>query len=266
MHMFDEIVNKEEALKIYSDNIANKNNYTNCYFSPVIIERWLIQGIMTLYRYEGNGFVIAVEKYNYISIYFNTNDFDWIKYLKSINKEYDKIVIEIVSKKYDNPYDINSRLTYSSMKKYVRYRRKGVDSCIKDYPAEYCTLDDIPYIEMMLKSSFDVIGDDIPSREELKNLIDNSSVICIKNSNILCGYIIFEDKGKTSYIRNVCVREDMRGQHISEKLMDMYLYLHREYKGFSLWCRADNYPAIKLYERYGYEGEGLYNNIYIIDY
>ena len=261
---WSEVTDKDKIYQVYTKVIQKRNPYSNCYFSPKQMIEWINKDYISFYVSEEDNFFIILPKCGYKKLLFNASNFDWVDGLKQIKTNDENIVVEIVSKEELNPYGLKEILPYSRIKQYARYRRLNVYELTSEYPEiQYCELEDIPAISLMFQSTFEAIGDDLPSIEEIKMFITDKSIICIKEEGKLEGYIMFQNKGKTSYIRNICVSEDARGKGIGSKLLDMYLRLHRDFISFTLWCRKDNIPAIKLYEKYGYVNENMHNTLYI---
>lgn len=85
----------------------------------------------------------------------------------------------------------------------------------------------------------------------------------VDNGKIVGGLVIFHilDEGD---ITNVAVAEDYRGQGIATSLME-YALEQGEAEGildFTLEVRAGNEPAIRVYEKNGFEGVGIRPGFY----
>ena len=66
-------------------------------------------------------------------------------------------------------------------------------------------------------------------------------------------------KNKTE-LRHLCVSEAARGQGIGEKLVLAY---HSHTAGIKrhVWVRSDYSPAVRIYEKCGYEADGMISHV-----
>jgi GNAT superfamily N-acetyltransferase len=184
--------------------------------------------------------------------------------LKARN-DYHSIMIDIVKKGDLGDYNIFCKKGMPLVKTYNRLRLmsppKEIDCSV---PIEYCKENDFLRLREMMDSTFEVVGDNIPSDSELLDLIRQESIICSRIEHEVVGFIIFEDKGKTSYIRMVCIDENHRGEKLGYRLMTMYFLIHLEFCGFTLWYKSDNVPAFSLYSKWGYKDEDMHDYIFLI--
>ncbi|MBE5923083.1 MAG: GNAT family N-acetyltransferase [Lachnospiraceae bacterium] len=254
----------KEMIDMYLKTIETEKQYSNCYFKRAEANQ-IIENSLAFYTYK-NGFLLFAEGRGYIKLYFCTDDFGWVSDLSRIKEDIDisEFAIEVVSKE-EKPYNLNDVVPYTHIKQYMRYRRVGnpADDKSDNECVTYCLENDTARIKEMLDAYFTPIGDELPTEQEIKEFIIKGNVICIKEKDNLCGYIIFEDKGKTSYIRNICVDEQYRGLGIGKELLDKYNGLHKGFKVFTLWCNSNNENALKLYSLAGYCFDNLLNTIYI---
>lgn len=252
-----------QIYEIYAEFIRKKRKYTNCYFTPEELQEECREKKSRIENKEGS-LLIWIREHEYTKLYFSGDDFGWTNVFGVPENEV--VAIEIVTKGDPGEYDFSKKIKCREVIQYTRFRRNGFaepDNLHKTEP-EYCSLNDLSEIRQMLDTNFSPIGDYIPDDVGLNTFIQNKSIICLRNGANLKGYLIFEDKGKTSYIRNVCVDNGYRGKGVGKELMSAYFYMHRDFKGFTLWCKTTNGPAINLYTKVGgYHNEDLHDYIYI---
>lgn len=137
------------------------------------------------------------------------------------------------------------------------------------------TEDDIPIIEKLLYEVHKVHSDARPdlfkagakkyTNEELKTILhdENKPVFVAEKDKIVVGYAFCVHKQfvndnnmtdvKTLYIDDLCVDEDVRGEHIGRRLYEFvidYAKRHRYYNvTLNVW--ADNVKAVGFYEKIG---------------
>lgn len=254
-------INQSKIVERYIKEIRQRRKNSNCQFMIPQLER-LVQ-LEKVFAYElEDAFLIVENKGLIYNLYYMSDSWDWLQYARIIKKYYSKIVISIVGKQL---YEIETNFSknkYSVYKTYQRLRCKEKNIVFSD--VEYCSIEDKEVIKEMMDNTFDMFSDHIPSDEELVAFLANRQIICVRQNDLPVGFIIFEDKGKTSYIRMVCVDERHQGKGIASELMTMYFYIHKEYTSFTLWYDMKNERARSLYEKWDYQEEQLYNLIYVI--
>lgn len=233
----------------YRAAIESRYRYKNCYFQIAELDGWARDGLVRGYVIDG-GLLIMKRENGFEKLYFLSNEMKWMARLQDIKKalQIDSLVIEIVSRGEVNEYDVATYTTVQDVIRYDRMKSVGKRVELSERAVDcFCEESDFETIRAMMDETFNPIGDYIPSDEELRGFISSRSVICERDESRVVGFIIFEDKKKTSYIRMVCVDERYRGHHLGRKMLDNYFALHRDYKGFTLWCRSDNIAAKSLY-------------------
>ncbi len=251
----------------YIEALAHRYRYSNCYFQLDEFKEWIDEGLVQGFDID-KGLILTLNQMGFVKLYFMGDDFSWTDEIDNLKQRFEclELVSEIVSRDEPGEYELGKYTQYKDRIQYNRLRSKGMNTDIKDgIDPIYCRPSDLIFLRQMMDETFDPIGDHIPSDNELGRSISNHSVICEREGGRISGFIIFEDKGKTSYIRMICVDKDLRGKRIGERLMKRYFALHQQFKGFTLWCRSDNTPALMLYSKMGeYLDENLRNFVYIL--
>ncbi len=191
---------------------------------------------------------------------------DWLA-LQSVLDNYSCVVSEYITKDSNSiTLELYNQLGFSDYCSYIRMSmiNKGtLYSPIKD--VRYVREEDIDQVIDLLNDVFDPKCDRIPTREELSDLVRDSSVLGSFNNDELCGVLIFEDNGTRSYVRGVCVSAKYRGMGYGESLMDEYLNVHAKssIRLFYLWVNSKRSAAERLYHKLGYQADLVTNHIYI---
>lgn len=249
----------------YIEAVGRRYKYSNCYFQKEELKEWLRDKLAACYD-SGDSFVLTVQKKGFVKLYFLADTFDWTSELPEIKKhagDFD-LAVEIVKHGNLEDYDLRKYFPCRKLIQYDRLRSKGIETNVQEEEVTYCEKSDFIKLRAMMDETFHPIGDYIPSDQELDAFLSGRNVICVRDGEKIEGFIIYEDKGKTSYIRMVCVNRSARGKGQGERLMRMYFAVHQGYKGFTLWCRADNTPAMKLYAKLGqYRNEDLHNFVFV---
>lgn len=257
-------INCRDILCKYKEVKQTRKKYSNFYDSVNELREKCRE--CKLSAYEADKAFLIVEKQNQIDIlYYFCDSWDWLGELKEIKKHHGSLVVSVVQRKDIIDSDIFLDYGYSLYKTYQRLRKLQTVVAFEDaIKTEYCTAEDKTVLKNMMEDTFDVASDRIPTDEELEAFISKGNVICVRIGNKVAGFIIFEDKKKTSYIRMVCIDEKYRGKGLGNQLMNGYFQIHKEYKSFTLWYDTDNTTAYSLYRKWGYEQENMYNLIYVL--
>lgn len=260
-------INSEYIYDKYIEAIECRFTYSNCYFQKEELNKWLAEGFVNCYCSE-DSVVLTVQERGFIKLYYLADSFDWTGDLHGMKKHAGEsdLVLEIVTRGNLGEYDLRKYFPFRKVIQYDRLRSKGMkEADMQDQQPLYCLKSDFMRLRNMMDETFHPIGDYIPSDEELTGFLAKQNIICVRGREQIDGFIIFEDKGKTSYIRMVCVSKNARGRGVGEQLMRMYFSIHQNYKGFTLWCRSDNTPAMRLYMKVGqYRNEDFHNYIFVV--
>lgn len=104
------------------------------------------------------------------------------------------------------------------------------------------------------------------SFESLKSELDNkfAKYVVLKNGNSIVGYggmwVIIDE----AHVTNVAVHPEARGHGAGDIIVEALFRICRKQKvtGITLEVRSSNFIAINLYEKYGFEKEGIRRNYY----
>lgn len=255
---------QNDVLEHYKNALRDRRKYSNCYLSMAEIQKGIEQNCIC--AYDSQDSLILINQTNGSNdLYFFSESWDWLKDIKLLKDKYGQLVVSIVQHKAD---DLNKRFDDYGFTVYRLYRRLRRQEYISDnsslLPDIHLLEKDIPQLLKIISDTFDVIGDHIPTKNELKDFIDENLAIGLKEGDTIKGFLLFEDKGRTSYIRMICVSKQYRGIHAADDLMKSYLGIHESFKSFTLWYDIKNTPAYTLYKKWGYEEEDMFNYIYVI--
>ncbi len=261
----EKITGKEQIYQLYLETIKNRYKYSNCYFQPDSMEEWLKADRITCYSSE-QALLMLVNESDYLKLFFYADDFEWVHEIEKIKETSpDTMVIEVVTRGEPGDYDFNTMIACRAVVTYERLRSSGIPSESASQAYFYCTEKNHKELRNLMDRTFMPIGDRIPTDAELEQFLVSKSVIGIREDDQLAGFLIFEDMRKTSYVRMICVNEAFRGKGFGNELMKSYFSIHKDFKSFTLWCKADNRPALNLYmNKWNYKRENLYNYIFII--
>ena len=126
------------------------------------------------------------------------------------------------------------------------------------------TLDDLESMKDTLYSDFDNFWSYNILKQELQN--EKTTYIIAKENNEVVGFagisIIFDE----ATLNNIVVKKSCRGRGIGGELLEALIEICADLnmKSFTLEVNVSNIPAIKLYEKFGFQNLGIrkkyYNN------
>jgi ribosomal protein S18 acetylase RimI-like enzyme len=240
-----------------------RKKYSNSYISVNEFHDLCEQQRVSMYE-DGTDYFLIKKEEGFEHLYYYCDSWDWLDEMEIIKKEHPVLVLNIVQRKGENKEEHLLKKGYSVYKIFQRMRRTGECLSNRDNKIEYCTDEDKRTLREMMDDTFDVLVDCIPSDDELYYFIKNGNIICVREGNCVAGFIIFEDKGKTTYIRMVCIDKTFQRKGIGQYLLDTYFQMHREYVSFTLWHDVNNQAAHGLYLKNGYKEENMYDYIFLI--
>ena len=124
------------------------------------------------------------------------------------------------------------------------------------------TLSDLEEIKDVLQTDFDDFWNYNVFKSELEN--GNSKYIVAKIADKIVGFAGFIPVLDEADISNIVVRKDFRGKKIGSLLLERLIDLANSMnlKVLNLEVRESNVPAIKLYEKFGFEVCGIRKKYY----
>ena len=259
-----ELIAYKDIYDKYKEYLKQKKRFSNCYFiAPEFYDKWKGQKF-TAWETE-EAFVLIEDCEKYRSLYYMCDSWKWLQEISQLKKESSQLVVSIVQR---NEYEFQKPFIESGYPIYKTYQRlkKTVVNDVNEskITVDYCKIEDQVQIKKIMEDTFDPFSDHIPSNLELVSFLEKRQIICIRENFDIKGFIIFEDKGKTSYIRTICVPLTYRKKGIGNRLMQMYFSIHSECRGFTLWYDINNKAAYSLYNKWGYEKENMYNLIFLL--
>ena len=123
-------------------------------------------------------------------------------------------------------------------------------------PVAFAMPQDANDCQKLINTSFDPITGHIPTYLEIKASIAESNILCIKDScGKVCGLLRCVKRVASVEIRQLALREDMRGQGLAHKLLNAFNEKWGSNKS-TVWMWDGNVPALKAYTSAGFTADG----------
>lgn len=220
------------------------------------------------YKKVGDCYLFLRKNDSFWNLFYLSIDMDTVAdAIKQIQTEKDLVVDVVV--KGDDKCDVETLANAGFVPYKSLFRMSHIGLLAKD---KWNIQDDVTFADetdaclvyYSLQSDFNPICEQLPSLQEVKDYIQKNSLLVVKDSNQLCGYLLFELKGKTSwYLRYWYTSPSYRDLGIGAQLLKAALAIGKATKRQQLWVISDNDNAIKRYEHYGFRRENIQDYVLI---
>ena len=115
---------------------------------------------------------------------------------------------------------------------------------------------DLDDCQKLMQANFDPITGHIPTSNEIETSIAEGCILCLKDSfGKICGLLRCVQRAASVEIRQLALREDVRGQGLARQLLDIFIEKWGSGKS-TVWMRDGNVPALKAYNSAGFTADG----------
>ena len=266
---------KDKIEKYKLDNIDEiyrqysvKRRKGNCFFSKTDIFLMWTEGRCDVYNYGDSMILINREDGHYALYYLCSDVIDIIGLLPLLAKHYCPLIINEVGRRREELERWKDFSEVELYKIYIRLRRGKNEKTSRMVTAAnrvtYPKNDDLETIMSMIDLYFDRLVSHSPDMQELQEFVNMQQVLAVYEKDKIAGFLIYEDTGKNTYIRMLCVSREFRKKGYANELVKEYMRIHKESIYFTVWTNEENHAAIQLYESWGYQKEAMNNYIYMV--
>ena len=183
--------------------------------------------------------------------------------------ENDSVIDVVIKKDGKGEVDVLKELGFETYKYLYRMSHIGLladESWESSDDVIHANMADCQLVYDALQKDFDPICEQLPSLQEVKDYAQREQLLIIKDNDELCGFLIFEISGTTSwYLRYWYTSPEYRNQRVGARLLKTALVIGKDTKRQQLWVISENDNAIKRYEHYGFKKEPI-NDYVMIKY
>ncbi len=266
----DKIVSSEQVQDFVAEIRNLRQGFvTNFFWDDQKHPYWVENGSF-LYQKTENCFLLFHKNSTFSTLFYIACNMEVVaNALQHTTIENDSVIDVVIKNEGKGEVDILKAAGFKTYKYLYRMSHIGLlaeDSWEKSKDVIHASMADNQLVYDALQKDFDPICEQLPSLQEVQDYAKRKQLLIIKDGEKLCGFLIFEISGKTTwYLRYWYTSSEYRNQRIGSKLLKTALVIGKETKRQQLWVISENDNAIKRYEHYGFKKEPI-NDYVMIKY
>ena len=210
------------------------------------------------HREAGTILIRKKEFYFYRLFLISLDEGELTNLLSVLNDE--EYVINIPSKSSIENWDkLLRKCGYIFVDVYSRYYNNNIPY----YPSSidtFASLDDLEVVQDLLYNNFSFYTDHLPTKDELKKMIENRQIITDLQDGQICGVMIYSIVGNKGY-QNFWIDKGENALALLFKAKN--IFLEKGIKYCYYWVRDNNTPVIKIHKLLGGKPDGLKDYTYL---
>lgn len=251
---------------------AHEKTVTNCFLMPDEITALSSEGKLFTAEYD-NWLLILCDREDYSNLYYYTTENSEASFVKDFMKSVGdrEIYMDVVSRMGRGDRETPERLINAgAAESYKTYQRMQLPVKNIDFDAltmnvaegyrivsDYC---DYKSIAALWKDSLDERSTPLPLKDELLKLRDEGNLLTVLDvQENLAAVIMTSVTAKQALLQHLVVSKQHRRKGLAISLLNESFLAARE-KGLTmlrLWVDCQNSSAITLYDRLGFEKDGM---------
>jgi ribosomal protein S18 acetylase RimI-like enzyme len=246
-----------------------KEFVTNCFLPIAEFQKTITKSL--IFEIKKDEVIFFLKKNNnFFNLYYFASCVDELE--KEVPYLYDNfanktLVVDIVSKselcKEKNIFQRNNFKLYTELFRMSSMLNSYNQNIVNLEQVRNATPEDAILVNDLLKNHFDPKSEQLPDLDDIFSWISNNSIILFVEKNQIVGFIIYDLKPATLFLRYWFVHPDYRDLKIGSKLFKEFLFRGKHTKRQLLWVINKNENAIKRYNHYGFKEEKLFNYVLI---
>lgn len=254
-----EITENKTDGKALAEEIAgylSEKRRTNCFLQPEDWEGILERGKIFRMEFSGGLYLLVEKERQFDLFYFLERNTKPVP-LPDMQKP---VILEQVSAERAGVSPALEEWEAVGFRQYLRRKRlflAAKNTGQENREITFCGENEQERIQTLLTESFEPYTSDLPDAATLAADLREKRVIAIRKDGKLLGFLRFGREKKISVLRQIAVLPAARGGGIGNGLVRDWLALERENAAkFQLWVREDNPPALRMYEKLGFQPDG----------
>ncbi|MCM1159645.1 MAG: GNAT family N-acetyltransferase [Roseburia sp.] len=275
-------MNKVESFEQYKSLIGEfkaecKKTTTNCYFLREDVQRYIEAGSLYYERHERT-FLLTVRECTYDHIYYYQDAAAEVEF----HKQDRQAVLDFVVRR-NKVLDIASeeekwkKAGFEPYKEYVRMCMKldgeytlgrADEEMAEGQRGKLFSYGDEKYAEQILKlwqANLDALSTPLPKLDTIRQMIRTGHVYYILDGTQVIGALYLDVLGKSCLLQHLVIDGSCRKQRLGFCLLNYaFVRISQEKVAMcNLWVDVQNVPACELYQKYGFEKDGLISKQYL---
>jgi len=250
--------------------VKGKGYQTNFYLDPEKTTLWLKKNQLEFAEIGNTIFLLKSNK-DYFSLFYITQGLDSLEYdLQNFCLQYPKeiFVTDLIGRESEPVIrDVFRKASFEQYTSLVRMSKPASNLPVPKRESDHIFYGNSTYlakITQLFEKYFDPYCEQIPSYDELlKWAEDGSLVIYSEDREQVQGFVIFEKKGQTAYLRYWFVHPEHREKKIGSALIHKFFNDCENAQRQIFWVIETNQNAIRRYEHFGFKREKLFDHVYI---
>jgi GNAT superfamily N-acetyltransferase len=181
-----------------------------------------------------------------------------------------RLILDLLGKDLLELTRVLERAHWGPYQRLMRLARGGQphDSDGKPGEANVITAEerDLAGIQRLIEERFDPLADQIPGINEIRTAREAGQILVLREDGEVAALLFFETIGFTSTIRYWVVGSAFESRGFGSQLLRAYLKIHASVKRFLLWVNEKNDNAIQKYRHFGYQPDGLKDQVLLKDF
>lgn len=177
------------------------------------------------------------------------------------------VVVDLVTKNENCPekqvFESNRFNTYTSLIRMSCVGNKSRGEGANSEKVRNANQEDAIAVKDLLTTYFDPRAEQLPDLDDLSTWIQQQNILLFEEQGKVVGFIIYDLKATTLYLRYWFVHPDYRDLKIGSQLFKEFLLRGKDTQRQIFWVIHTNENAIKRYLHYGFKEENMYNYVLI---